>query len=178
MNLYFRVTSDYRSGISVKVYDKSDMIKLIQESSLADEQIEGDPTDEQIEDYVDSDGYFVGDTELEVKNDDEYHIYLIVAHDGIDDFYICSNKDEAGAEKSCQQLFAEFNNCLPFVVTGHTCSYKEEGYYPEPVVTDGPPLLSPENKKYVDAIIDKHFTCAVVLHNQMVVDSLVIDPLF
>jgi hypothetical protein len=180
MKLYIRHHDDYRSGVDITVYDTEDL-KIEYESeneSENDELI----TDEKFNIKLDMDEDMLDIVTLNNKFNDTYAIYLICGngyHDPekTNTIHVINQNNKDDANKILQNLYSDINNCQPFLQTGYTVSYKQEGYYPEPLskyFIDGQPLISEEIKMILDRLMS--YCVAVVIYNDKLVDYIQINP--
>lgn len=189
MDLYFRKYSDYRRGTRITVSDFEDLKEEYEkslnndsdnESGSDNESNEQEITDDDIDKYVMNDENLL---DIVVMDDNlipnEYNIYLI--HGCIYEIHHILNTDNLSYAKIIlKQLFSDINNCQPFIVTGFTCSYKEEGGYSDPLpplLIDGKPLIENTIKKKIENHCDD-YCVAVIIKNKQLIDYEQILPLF
>lgn len=120
-DLYAIYCDDYRSGFNIDFYTLADseeskiFTKLASECEIPDEMI-------------------LVSLDKELFENTKYVFAIIDYGDVFIDGYIrlykkCTTIDEA--LNLFLKVYSLYGNSLPFVVTGHTSSYKEKGYYPE-----------------------------------------------
>jgi hypothetical protein len=112
---WFQVSNDYRSGTSVYTFEKGPN--------------EDEDRDEDESDYEDSAPEEAFPITLPLPENCriyvicEYPYYKIVDYVDVD--------KESDCKKVYYKMFSQIHDCMPFVVSGYTSSYKEEGEYPE-----------------------------------------------
>ena len=68
--------------------------------------------------------------------------------------------DEEDYENMYLKIFSQLHECMPFVVTGLTSSYKEEGHYPE-VTEEMNNMKDIEGIKEVENMNGDFFVCVI-----------------
>lgn len=188
MELYIRKYNDYRTGTEITVSDYEDLKEELNNSNESKtessesktESSESESKSDEIDKYILNDKYLLDIVMIDcIPETDDYIIYLI--YGCIYNIYHIVNTDNLEYAKTIlKQLFSEINECQPFVVTGMSCAYKEEGYYPDPL----PPLLMDEKGLLGNSL--KHFITnqwsdyciAVIVKNNRLIDYQQILPLF
>lgn len=154
LDIYIKKYSDYRSGTTVSLNTEKDRF--------------------------DEDDIY-GITQIQLNKEKKYNVYLIIGTDDIDldSLHLLGYDDLESAENILEHLYSDINNMRPFVVTGMTCAYKEEGYYPEPfdpIIINDHPLISKEIKQKID---EYNFCVAVIIdYDNDICNYILIQPLF
>ena len=108
----FRYASDYRSG-----------------SSIYCEKVEADWYEK-----LTAQGWQEDDLRFEAKLKHPKTGYKVLLGCEFDCYSFLKEWEfttKENAEKHINKAFSQIHECLPFVVTGHTGAYKEDGYYPK-----------------------------------------------
>lgn len=155
--IYVLVSSDYRTGRKIKISSNKKKTKKY----LSHIDLHGTY---RIKCYENKNTKYI------------YNIYVLLfeQYDKYEQIYIKSVKRAKKAKKILNHLFSEANGSLPFVATGMTDGYEEEGYYPDPLPDKG--LLKLE----IDKIQSQNYyaVCAVVIKNKSICAYNQIYPLF
>lgn len=75
------------------------------------------------------------------------------------------------AKKALLKIFTQYNNSMPFVVTGMTCSYKETGHYPE--IPDD--IKKMKNIKIPQLCADEQYFM-VIVNNKKIIKEEMLHP--
>ena len=179
MNLYIREHDDYRSGTDVSVFD-IDSLKDYYFSDESDESNDEPITDERFKERLDMDEDLY---EIIILNDlvnDKYAVYLICG----EGYYGKTNiihviNQETDSDEILNHLYSDINGHQSFVVTGHTPSYKETGYYPEALpkyFINDKPLINEEIQRALDDI--HNYIVAVIIKDQKLINYIQISPVY
>lgn len=104
----FWISKDYRSGTIVS-YEKC----------------------KENEDIADKDIYELGFEVNLTHPAEHFKVYLLCEFDRYEIINEWEFKSKRDATNHINKAYSQLEGTLPFVVTGHTCSYKETGYYPK-----------------------------------------------
>jgi len=178
MNLYIREHHDYRSGTDVSVFD----IDGMKEYYFSDESDE-DPNDETITDERFNERLDMDENLCDIISIDDlvngtYAVYLICG----EGYYEKTNilhvlNQETDSDEILNHLYSDINRHQPFLVTGYTSSYKENGYYPEALpkyFINDQPLINEEIQRVLDDI--HNYIVAVMIKDQKLIDYIQISP--
>lgn len=187
MKLYLFKYSDYRTGTKLELLDKHNLLDrynsaapLNSESSDLESPVKKTDIEKAINKAMEDDN--IADI-IEMKTQyksDKYLIYLITGTE-IEYYntkYIIDVDTEELSGKMLRQLYSYINGCQRFVTTDLTSSYKEEGYYPEPL-----PEHEINNVKLIDMVREQlneypSYCIAVSIYNNKLYDYLQILPIF
>ena len=121
-SFWIHISRDYRSGTEVSTYtsppknEVEDSDKETEDSEDSDEEC----TPEDASEIV-----------LEVPKFADYRLYLINEFPTYQPIWHADLSSKKDYVRLYLKLFSQLHDCLPFVVTGWTSSYKEEGHYPD-----------------------------------------------
>lgn len=120
IKLWFHITDDYRQGRNIYTYLKPPRNEC--EEPVLDSESD-DEEDTAPEEACEIAFELPTETEYRFYIVNEFPEYKVVAHEDFDDDEKC--------DRYYLKIFSQIHNCLPFVVTGWTSSYKDEGHYPD-----------------------------------------------
>jgi len=123
--------NDYRSGTHIYTYEKGP--KICDENEINENENENENEDEN-EDEIEEEEVAPEEAvpySFPLPIHQNYRIYIVSE---CPEYKIIGYLD-ADDEEECRDLylkmFSQLHGCLPFLTTGYSTAYKEEGYYPE-----------------------------------------------
>lgn len=179
MKLYIRRYSDYRTGTELVVDDIEDLMAEYNNSDNS-ESNESNIDAENADIMIQEDETLFEIIEMNTStNNNKFFIYLITGegcYDGYDVFHIKRVSKQKIANKILGQLYSDINGFQPFVVEGLTSSYKEKGYYPDPLpFMDGQSLI---DENLIGKIQNNYYCLAIIIKNNQLIKYKQIKPVF
>jgi hypothetical protein len=178
---WFHIASDYRSGRSIYTYTKPPKY---------DNEDEDDEDDDNEEDNNEEDNDNEEDDDDEDAPEEATDIKFALPKEGIR-IYIVNEfpnyqpiwyKDVDGDTTPIYlKIFSQIHESLPFVVTGMTSGYKEEGYYPDipEYIQAMPDVIDKELVNKISELEDDgYYFVFVVDSNGYAIQTELLNPIF
>ena len=185
IKLFILRHDDYRTGTELKMLDIIDLIDEIKDENIVSEyepveKLKGNINEKKAVKIIMSYEYLFDS--LKIKNpyiDDKYLIYTVTGdYDNHEITHIKNFNfgDDHDVTKFMEQIYSDVNKCQEFVATDYTSSYKEDGYYPNPLpLVDNKAVL---NKNLIKRIYNNYYCIVFVLYNGCLYNYKQIRPIF
>lgn len=171
--LFMTLSDDYRTG---KSFDMYDIDGLIDHYNSIDSDNETEYNEKTAERRFNNEESRLEIIDLEdTSHNNKYLLYLVYG-DGCGSSKVILVKKirhKSNIQRYLDQVYSDINESQPFVVTGMTPGYREEGYYP-----DALPLINGKSmvkEKYMDDIEDSYYCAAFIMHNNSLYQSMLVQ---
>jgi len=150
---YFDITEDYRDGPIVNYYEDND----------SDSDSDNDSYDDMTYLNVNLE-YSTENYTLFVIGDQYCNLHILYKK------YFTTKED---AKKIALQAYCRVNGCTPFIVTGKSSSYKDQGKYGEPVEIDCEEIMNMD----ISSSFEERIFCVILDNRGSIVYTLSITPM-